>query len=165
MTLIDLIEQFYSEEIRLFCLMILLTLLNINLDHVGKLQNKIRIFYYKVLSKTREFESFLCKYWTLLFKKLRCNVIRESKLEVSNYCINIPCLPASFTTSLYEIISMKRIKIPRPENCNVMWRIHSLHNIWMNSIKRKYILVAFCHIFKVKNWLKIYTVMTFVMRG
>ena len=47
------------------------------------------------------------------------NIIRKLKFKGANNCIHLYYLPASFTASMHEFISMKIIKIPRAKSCEV----------------------------------------------
>ena len=116
-----------TKEIRLFHLGVLLTSLNICSDYVEEHGNGIWMIYYSVLSETWKNELLQWKYSILLWKKLRCNIIRKREFNGANFCIYLFFLLVSVTISWYELIFMKRIKIPRAEICDVMWRDRCLH--------------------------------------
>ena len=61
------------------------------------------------------------------FKKLRCGIKRKLKFNGANSCIHPSYLTVCFTNFWNEFIFMKRIKLPRAESCDVMWRHHCLH--------------------------------------
>ena len=55
----------------------------------------------------------------IVLKKNRCIIIRELNLNGANNWIDLSYLPVGLSTSLYEFIFTKIIKIPRAESCDM----------------------------------------------
>ena len=128
-TWIKEIHLSYWGKKKIVHLKTLLTSLNTCLDRMKKLRNMIEIIYYIVLSKIKKIVVLTKIFNINALKKVRCNMIRKLKQNSANNTTYLSCSSVGLMTSVYEFNFMKKIKIPRAENCDVVWQSNCLQKM------------------------------------
>ena len=91
------------------------------------------------MSKTRKNWDVPLKLLNIVVWKIKTYHHKGIRIKGVIKFLPVFCFSISFAISLYIFISLKIVKIPHAESCNITWRIHCLQNklairLWSSTL-------------------------------